>query len=494
MMNRRTLLSSLGLSSLGLSPLAAASRSMAAQRPNIVMISVDDMNDWVGCLGYRGVHTPNIDGLAKRGVLFSNAHCASPLCNPSRTALFTGQAAHSTGVYGNEQYWKPTVPNAVTLPMFLRSHGYTAAGAGKVFHHVAGMNPPDQWDDFQLQVFDDPWYRRDEWYPWNKKIPAPPGHPFNGLKDFPGEFDWGVPPAKESEYGDMRAVEYGEKFLSRSHSKPFFLAVGLWHPHIPMYAPQRFFDMYPPGDVRMPEVPENDLDDVPEAGRKMAAFRRAEYERIIREGKWRDSVQAYLAAISFADSMVGRVLKAIDASPQAANTVVVFWSDNGWHLGEKQHFHKSTLWQRSTHVPLIFAGPGLGQNGVARTQAVSLLDIYPTLTDLCGLPKRKELDGESLRPLLTNAAAKRKPAVVSFMPGNFAIRDERWRYIRYADGGEELYDEQTDPNDFHNLASEPKFAKEKQRLAQFVPVKHAPPVPDWDAFDFDFATHTYRRK
>jgi arylsulfatase A-like enzyme len=458
------------------------------------MISVDDMNDWVGCLGYRGVQTPNLDALARRGVLFSNAHCASPLCNPSRTAILTGQAAHTTGIYDNDQFWKPNLPDAVTLPMFLRANGYTAAGAGKVFHHTSGMNPPDQWDDFQLQAFDDPWYRRDEWYPWNKKIPAPGGHPFNGLKNFPGEFDWGVPPAKESEYGDMRAVEYGERFLARDHSTPFFLAVGLWHPHIPMYSPQRFFDMYPPDRVRIPEVRENDLDDVPPVGRKFAEFRRAEFERIVREGKWRDAVQAYLAAITFADSMVGRVLKAVESSRDAANTIVIFWSDNGWHLGEKQHFHKSTLWQRSTHVPLIFAGPGMRQTGVARGQAVSLIDLYPTISDLCGLPSRRELDGESLKPLLTDAKAKRKPALITFEPGNFAVRDERWRYIRYHDGTEELYDEEKDPNDFDNLAASAKLAPVKQRLAQYLPAKSAPPVAGREAFDFDFATHTYRRK
>lgn len=483
MMHRRTFLSSL-----------AALPAIGVNRPNVVMISVDDMNDWVGCLGYRGVQTPNIDAMAKRGVLFSNAHCASPLCNPSRTAILTGQAAHTTGIYDNDQFWKPNLPGAVTLPMFLRANGYTAAGAGKIFHHTSGMNPPDQWDDFQLQVFDDPWYRRDEWYPWNKRIPAPDRHPFNGLKDFPGEFDWGVPPAKESEYGDIRAVEYGERFLSCDHSKPFFLAVGLWHPHIPMYSPQRFFDLYPPERVRMPETLKNDLDDVPPIGRKFAEFRRIEFDRIVREGKWRDSVQAYLAAITFADAMVGRVLKAVESSRHAANTAVIFWSDNGWHLGEKQHFHKSTLWQRSTHVPLIFAGPGLRQTGVARKQPVSLIDLYPTISDLCGLPVRRELDGDSLRPLLTNAKAQRKPALITFMPGNFAVRDERWRYIRYSDGTEELYDEDKDPGDFHNMAANPKLTPVKQRLARYIPERSAPMVPGRDEFDFDFATHTYRRK
>ncbi len=210
---------------------SAALAPMAGQRPNVLFLSVDDMNDWVGGLGgYPGVRTPNLDALGKRGVLFSNAHCASPLCNPSRTSLLTGMRPDTTGIYDNDQFWRPELPGVQTLPMYFKANGYHAAGAGKVFHHTAGMNPPDQWDEFKLQVFDDPWYRRDEWYPWNKKIPAPPGHPFNGLKNFQGEFDWGVLDKPDSEFGDAAAVRFGADFLKRKHSKPFFLAVGLWHP------------------------------------------------------------------------------------------------------------------------------------------------------------------------------------------------------------------------------------------------------------------------
>lgn len=270
--------------------LAAAPAAALAKdgRPNVLFLSVDDMNDWVGCLGgYPGVQTPNIDRLAHRGVLFSNAHCASPLCNPSRTALLTGLRSSTTGIYNNDQYWRPALPDVVTLPQYFMRNGYHVAGAGKVFHHTAGFNPPDQWHEFQLQEFDDPWYRRPEWYPWNKKIPAPKGHPFNGLNDFPGEFDWGVLPWGEERYGDTRAVEWASKFLERKHEKPFFMAVGLWHPHIPMFAPQNYFDLYPENKVRLPELPENDLDDVPAMGQKFAAFRRSEHERIVREGKWK---------------------------------------------------------------------------------------------------------------------------------------------------------------------------------------------------------------
>ena len=451
------------------------------------------MNDWVGCLGgYPGVRTPNIDRLARRGVLFRNAHCAAPVCNPSRTALLTGWSPARTGIYDNEQWWRPALPDAVTLPQYFRKHGYNASGAGKVFHHVAGFNPPDQWDDFQLQEFDDPWYRRQEWYPWVKKIPNPPGHPFNGLDNFQGEFDWGVLPYKEEQYGDMRAVDYARRFLARKQQKPFFLAIGLWHPHIPMFAPRNYFDMYP--NPRLPEVRGDDLDDVPAAGKEMAAFRRSEHERILKEGKWKDAVRAYLASISFADTMVGYVLSALDASPYARNTVIVFWSDNGWHLGEKQHWHKSTLWQRSTHVPLILAGPGVREPGKDRSQPVNLLDLYPTLIDLCGIPRRNDLDGESLLPLLRDAKAVRNPTVTTYLAGNHAVRDERWRYIRYRDGTEELYDLTADPNEYTNLASNPRHQAVKERLRKFVPASSAPPKPLRTAYDFDFEGHRWKLK
>ena len=474
---------------------AAFAAAATPQRPNVLFISVDDLNDWIGCLrGYPGVSTPNIDALARRGVLFANAHCASPLCNPSRTALLTGWAPHRTGIYNNENFWRPSLPDAVSLPEYFRREGYFVAGAGKVFHHTAGNNPPSQWDEFQLQVFDDPWYRRADWYPWNKRVPNPPGHPFNGLRDFAGEFDWGVLPNQtDNDYGDARAVEFGEKILARPHAKPFFLAVGLWHPHIPLFSPQRYFDLYPPDKVKLPETPADDLADIPKTGQEFAAFRRAEFERLQKEGKWKEAVRAYLAAISFADALIGRLLRALDQSAHAKNTVIVFWSDNGWHLGEKQHFHKSTLWQRSTHVPLIFAGAGI-KKGPARAQPVSLLDIYPTLIDLCRTTPRRDLDGQSLKPLLDNPKAGRDPIVTTYLPGNHAVRDERWRYIRYHDGGEELYDHSADPNEWKNLAADPQYAARKADLARFIPARSAAPKPERDAFEFDFATYTYRPK
>ncbi|MBK9167557.1 MAG: sulfatase [Bryobacterales bacterium] len=478
---------------------AAGCGSRSDSRPNVLFLSVDDMNDWVGCLGgYPGVQTPHIDALARRGALFRDAHCSSPLCNPSRTSVLTGMRPGTTGIYGNEEFWRPALPDVVTLPMHMKANGYHAAGAGKVFHHTSGFNPPDQWDEYQIQEFDDPWYRRTEWYPWVTRIPNPPGHPFNGLAGidrFAGEFDWGVLPGRDEDtYGDMAAVRYGREFLKREHTKPFFLALGLWHPHIPLFAPQKYFDLYPEDQVRLPEVPADDLDDLPEAGKQLAAFRRHEHERIVAAGKWKEAVRAYLACISFADAMVGRIVEALDASPYADNTVIVLWSDHGWHLGEKVHWHKSTLWQRATHVPLIFAGPGVAAAGTPRDQPVELLDIYPTLVEMLQLPRREDLEGLSLVPLLRDPSATRRPAVSSFQANNHAVITPEFRYIRYHDGGEELYDRRADPNEWKNLASEPRHTGVKQELAQWIPTRAVPRAPVRDQYDFDFATYSYRRK
>lgn len=494
MLSRREFLGS----TLGATAAAPAFAQSSGKKPNVLFLSVDDMNDWVGCLGgYPGCKTPNIDRLAKRGVLFRDAHCSSPICNPSRTALLTGQRPSTTGIYGNSEFWRPVLPDVTTLPELFRANGYYAAGAGKVFHHTAGFNPPDQWDDFQIQEFDDPWYRRPSWYPWVDKIPNPEGHPFNGMAgdNFAGEFDWGVLPERPEEtYGDMAAVRYGQEFLGKTHDKPFFLAVGLWHPHIPLFAPQEYFDLYPSDAVRLPEVPGNDLDDLPEIAKKISAARLSEHERILREGKWKDAVQAYLACLSFADKMVGYVLDALEKGPNADDTIVVLWSDHGWHLGEKRHWHKSTLWQRATHVPMIWAGPGVEHTGVDRTQPVELIDMYPTLADMLGFDPPAGLDGVSLMPQLRNPEAPKRPAVCTYQPNNHAVITPRWRYIRYRDATEELYDRVNDPNEWTNLADRPEHESLKRELAHYMPKNSAPPQPHKDRYDFDFETYEYRFK
>lgn len=471
----------------------------AEARPNVLFIAVDDMNDWTGLTrGYPGkVHTPNLERLAKMGVSFDNAHTASPVCCPSRTALMLGKRPSTTGIYNNGQWWLPHLPDALSLPMALRKSGYRATGAGKIFHHTAGFNPPAQWDAFQRLVFkDDPWFRgKNLNYPWSSPEPYPEGYPFSGLQGTPHEGDWGVIPGLyEENYDDARTVDYVVGELAREHSKPFFLACGIFRPHLPWYAPAKYFDLYPLDEIILPDVHEGDLDDVPGEGRQLAASRREDFERIRKNGKWKEAVQAYLACISFADAQLGRVLDALEGSSHRKNTIIVFWSDHGWHLGEKDHWHKSTLWEEATRIPFIIAAPGITRGGARCKRPVDTLCIYPTLLELCGIQPVNGLDGVSVVPLLKDPGMRWDiPAVSEFRRGQCAVRSEGYRYIRYSDGSSELYDHSRDPGEWNNLSGK-KYKEVIKELARFVPASFAAEAPSKNAYDFDPYSYTWTHR
>lgn len=464
---------------------AVATGAEPADRPNVLMIVVDDMNDWIGCLGgHPDVRTPNIDRLAARGLLFTNAHAAAPVCNPSRVAVMTGRRPSTTGIYANDVIWHTALPGVLSLPQHFRQHGYHTAGGGKVHHHTPGFNHRSDWNEYFDQVFDGHFQEQQETgeateFRW------PPGFPLNKLEAVrelrrppqnPREFDWGPWQKTDAEMGDGQMTEWAVKFLEQPR-EPFFLATGIFRPHLPFYAPQKYFDMYPPEKLTLPLLKEDDLDDLPEAGRAMAAQRQGDYDLVMQSGKHRELMQAWLAGISFADALVGRLLDALDKSPAGQRTLVVFWSDHGWHLGEKKHLHKFTLWERSTHVPLIVAGAGVEHAGQRCAAPVGTIDLFPTLCELTGLPGPEGLDGSSLVPLLRNpAAAAPRPALTTHGPGNHALRSERWRYIRYADGSEELYDHTADPHEWTNLAGKPELAAVRQELAAWLPATDHPPL------------------
>lgn len=477
--------------------MANATTETPGRQPNVLFLAVDDMKDWVNCLGgYEGrVHTPHIDRLARRGILFTNAHCPSPKCAPSRAAIMTGLRPSTTGLYDNGHWWLPNLPGVVTIPAHFRKHGYYVAGAGKIFHHTAGNHPPNQWDDFLRLVFrNDPWFRGVTLnYPWSKHAPYPEEFPFSGVKGLGHENDWGSLDIPESEYDDALSVDHAVRFLQERQGKPFFLACGLFRPHLPWYVPQRYFDLYGLDDIALPKLREDDLDDIPPEGQKFARARRQDLERIRDANKYRQSIRAYLASISFADARLGRVLDALDASGKAKNTVIMLWSDHGWHLGEKGHWHKSTLWEEATRVPFIVVTPGLSPGRCAHP--VSLIDIYPTLCELCGLSRIEAHDGVSLLPLLRDPThAWQRPAVIEYKRGNAAVRSERYRYIRYRNGGEELYDLQQDPYEWDNLATRPQYNKTKRELARSLPQTWAEPAPTKGAFVFDPQTFTWTHK
>ena len=437
---------SLGALVLGLTALALP-QGPRTRGPNVLFIGVDDLNDWIGPLGgHPQTETPNLDNLAKRGVTFTRAYCQAPSCNPSRTSLMTGIRPSTSGVYRNTDVWRDAMPDAVTLPQHFMLHGYEVLGGGKTFH--GPMNEAASWQAyFQFRGF-----------------LHPPNKPANGIPRT-GHFDWSGLAASADETEDTKLAAWAERYLSERHSKPFFLAVGFYRPHLPWYAPQPHFDRFPPERVELPPTLEGDIDDVPKSA--LRSFR--DHTNVTSHGEWRNAVAGYLACINYADANVGRVLRALDNGPNADDTIIVVWSDHGWQLGEKRQWRKFTLWERSARVVMMLAGPGVTATDVKSGRTVELLDLYPTLVDLCELPERPELEGRSLRPLLSDPDAPwDKPAITSTSPDRMTVRTERWRYTRYQDG-EELYDHDRDPMEWANLADDDEYAEIKRSLGEMLP-------------------------
>ncbi len=430
---------------------AAAQPEAPGTRPNVLFIAVDDLNDWTGFLGgYPGVETPNLDRLAARGTSFSRAYCSAPACNPSRASLLCGIRPSTSGVYYNGNPWRPQLPDAVTLPQHFMAHGYKVHGGGKIFH--GAFEDPASW----------------QFYLPRPRDPVPESRPVNGIPNT-AHFDWGPVEVGDQSMGDTQVVDWGVKFLGEKHDRPFFLAVGLFRPHLPWYAPRKYFERYPLDRIKLPKVNPDDLDDVPALGVRMARPE-GDHAKVLAHQQWEEAVQGYLASITYADGQVGRLLDALDRSPYAGNTVIVLWGDHGWHLGEKLHWRKFALWEEATRVPLVFVVPGLTKADTRCERTVSLLDIYPTLADLCALPILEPLEGRSLRPLLKDPQGTwDRPVVTTHGKDNHAVRSERWRYIRYSDGSEELYDHQQDPLEWTNLAGQAEYVQVKQELARWLP-------------------------
>ncbi len=439
--------------------LAAAADPDTPRRPNVLFLAIDDLNDWTGFLGgHPDSRTPHLDQLAARGTVFTRAYCSAPSCNPSRASLLTGRHPATTGVYTNSQAFRSVLPDVVTLPQHFMQHGYQVLGGGKIYH---GSFPDKQsWHSY----FNRP------------RDPLPKQRPVNGIQGT-AHFDWGPVAVSDAEMSDTQVVNWAIEQLQAEHSKPLFLAVGLVRPHLPWYAPQEYFDQFPLEKVQLPKVLAGDLDDVPEFGIQRMA-RLTDHRKVTQTDNWKKAVQGYLASVAFADRQAGRLLDALAKSPLADNTVIVMWGDHGWHLGEKQHWRKFALWEEATRVPLVILAPGVTKAGARCERTVSLLDLYPTLCELCGLPARDDVQGQSLRPLLANAdAAWDRPVVTTYTHNNHAVRSEQYRYIRYQEGSEELYDHNTDPMEFKNLATDPAFERVKQELAKWLPKQNAPDAP-----------------
>ena len=452
-----------------------------ARKPNVLFISVDDLNDWIGCLGgHPQATTPNIDRLAASGVLFTNAHCAAPACNPSRTAIMTGISPHNSGMYDNRQKMREILPDSELLPKYFSRNGYWSAGSGKILHYFIDAQ---SWDEyFPAKETEDPFPRT--LYPDKRPVNLPRGGPWQY-----GETDWGGLDATDEEFGgDWLVSKWVGEQLRREHDKPFFLACGIYRPHEPWFVPQKYFDQFPLDGIQLPlGYREDDLDDLPPAGKRRGPNRY--FAHIRAHEQWKMGIQGYLASIAFADAMVGRVIDALDNGPHRDSTIVVLWSDHGWHLGEKQHWQKYTAWRVCTRVPLIVrvpAGvPALEEGtktGSTCTKPVNLLSLFPTLTELASLPPKPGNDGPSLVPLLSRPEADWPHVSITHLsePGSYGLSTKNWRLIHYANGDEELYDSAKDRYEWTNLAGSPEHAAKLQELRAHAPKAFARRIPPKD--------------
>ncbi len=442
----------------------------AADRPNVVMIAIDDLSDYVSILqNHPGIKTPNFDRLAKRSVNFTRAYCASPLCNPSRVAVVTGLPPHQTGIYQLSDLMSKSEPvmSSVALEEQFKRHGYDTYLTGKYYH----AKESHWWPDERLDAM------------WTERKPPFSDHgPNEGNNKVMGKGVLAIGPAPGgmASMPDVAILKNTQDWLAARHDKPFFLVNGISKPHLAFVVPREFFDLYPLDSIVLPEVPENDWSDIPPSVRTnflgkgdLEAFAKV---RKAKDG-WKEVMQAYLASISFCDWVLGQILDALDASAYADNTIIVLWSDHGYHIGEKDRLHKRALWTQTSRTPFLISVPGMVTAGKSCTAPVSLLDIYPTLNELCGLEQKvpQALAGHSLAPLLQNPEQDwPHVALTSHGEGNAAVTDVRYHFIRYADGSEELYDHQTDPREYVNLAPQPESKRIIDRLSAALPKTWTP--------------------
>ncbi len=428
----------------------------SSAKPNVLFIAVDDLNDFPSfCQRYPDAITPNMDKLAKRGMVFANAHCQYPVCGPSRASIMTGLHPSTLGfdknMKDNEVQKRARELNTELIHTYFNKNGYKTMAVGKICHIHVPEGSVDA-SGGRGGVTEGTGRLKKNWHQ-------------NGTST-----DWAMAPQRDDQLPDHGAAEWAINQLKEEHDKPFFLMVGFLRPHVPWYVPKKWFDLYDKTKLTLPPYKEDDLDDVPEMAKEICiAKSMPRTDWAIQNDQWRNILHAYLACVSFADHQVGKVLEALDASPYKDNTIVVFWSDHGYHMGEKNTFQKMTLWERSSHAPLIIDDPAVKTSGRC-DRVVSLLDIYPTLVELCGLPQNTKNEGRSLAPLLKNPSKNWPyPAITGWKQGSFAVQDERYRYIRYGDGSEELYDHQNDLNEWTNIADNPEQAGIKAKLAKHLP-------------------------
>ncbi|MEM7143515.1 MAG: sulfatase [Verrucomicrobiota bacterium] len=440
----------------------------AQEKPyNVLFLAIDDLNTWPLSEPHRyggQVAAPNIRKLADEGVIFMRNYCASPKCSPSRTAVLSGVAPWVSGVYQNSQ--TPDNSEVLQKAIELRSHfqdnGYYVVSSGKIGHGWKTGFKPDAPDSGR-----------------GTRDPVPPNAPLSPSSRG-GEQDWGPIHIPEEEMNDTKQADFAIAELQKKHDKPFFIACGMFHPHMPWYVPQKYLDMYPLDSIVAPPIKEGDLDDMPERGRALALDRTEVYENAVEHGVYKNALRGYLASTTYVDAQMGRVLDALEASPYKDNTIVILWSDHGFHVGEKFHWQKGTLWEEGTHSLLMMKVPGMTQPKQVCEQIVSLLDLYPTLNELCGLPDPPQtLSGKSLVPLLKDPDHPWDNAAISgytFQKPDLdetdvflSVRTPDYRYISYGDGTEEFYHRTKDPNEWTNEAGNPEYQEQIERHRALLP-------------------------
>ncbi|QXD26223.1 sulfatase [Opitutia bacterium ISCC 51] len=428
----------------------------AATPPNVIFISIDDLNNWPAVLkGHPQAKTPNIDRLAARGTLFTDAHCQFPLCGPSRASLMSGMHSTSLEFYTHmkdeELQQRAHEKGTLLLHEYFAEHGYKTMAVGKICHNHVPEGSVDMSGG------------REPFGPRPK-----PGFKWKSDKT---STDWAAHPETDEETADYRSATWAIDRLEEEHDKPFLLMTGFLRPHVPWFVPQKWFDkQVDTKSLILPPYKADDWEDIPPFAPSVA--QEPQYpttEWAIENKEWENIVQAYLACVTFVDAQVGRVLDALEDSEYADNTIVYLWTDHGYHLGEKGLFKKVTLWDRSTRVPMMVAGPGLPQGQVS-DRVVSLIDMYPTLLDLCGLPANPKNEGSSLVPLLKRPEGFwNHPALTTLFRYNHSVTTQEYRYIRYEDGSEELYDRKADPNEWNNIVGDKSLHPVKQRLGKYLP-------------------------
>jgi arylsulfatase A-like enzyme len=436
----------------------------AGEKPNVLFIAVDDLNDYISPLGgYPGVKTPNFDRLASMGVMFTNAHTPSPKCGPARCAIMTGLQPFVTGVYSNEEDDQAAVKRTGSLNKEFLENGYHVAGAGKIYHKFAFIE--SDWSEVMAKQR------------WPKPRPG-------DVVDYAGGFSktGSYPDSKEDRTADYRAVSWTIDQLSAPRSSPFFIACGIYRPHVPWIVPEKYYRDIQLSSIERPDYAgqKEDLEDVPLFGRRLAFqrfkkstddYRKSPHADIRSADHGRELIQAYLACIAYVDAQLGRLLDAYEASPERDNTLLVLWSDHGWHLGEKAHWRKSTLWEEATRTPLFMVIPGVTEPGSRIDRPVSLLDLYPTLREYCNLQSDREISGDSLFPLIESptTAEWRDHALTSYKEKSITVRTPTHRLIRYPDGEEEFYDHRRDPEEQINLINNSQGSKELEDTRHLLP-------------------------